>query len=129
MWRRGWPNISGRMTEKGSVGRDIPALKTMSTCRRGYSEPPSLADSAAGGRVDRFIGDAVMVTFNVSVDRPHHALRAARAALNFQDAARLVGNPSSVMAEGPVRGLTPVPPSPVWSAMGDNGPRPCPRRT
>ena len=26
---------------------------------------------------------------------------------------------------GSVRGLTPVPPSPVWSAMGDNGPTPC----
>jgi class 3 adenylate cyclase len=45
---------------------------------------------AAGGRVDRFIGDAVMVTFNVSVDQPDHATRAARAALNFQDAARRV---------------------------------------
>jgi class 3 adenylate cyclase len=45
---------------------------------------------AAGGRVDRFIGDAVMVTFNVSVDQPDHAARAARAALNFQDAAQRV---------------------------------------
>jgi class 3 adenylate cyclase len=31
-----------------------------------------------------------MVTFNVSVDQPEHATRAARAALNFQDAARRV---------------------------------------
>ena len=45
---------------------------------------------AAGGRLDRFIGDAVMVTFNVSVDQPDHATRAAQAALNFQDAARRV---------------------------------------
>jgi class 3 adenylate cyclase len=45
---------------------------------------------AAGGRVDRFIGDAVMVTFNVSVDQPDHAVRAARAAVDFQDAARRV---------------------------------------
>ena len=42
---------------------------------------------AAGGRLDRFIGDAVMVTFNVSVDQPDHAARAARAALEFQAAA------------------------------------------
>lgn len=45
---------------------------------------------AAGGRVDRFIGDAVMVTFNVSVDQPDHAARAARAAVDFQAAARRV---------------------------------------
>jgi class 3 adenylate cyclase len=45
---------------------------------------------AAGGRVDRFIGDAVMVTFNVSVDQPDHAARAARAAVDFQVAARRV---------------------------------------
>jgi class 3 adenylate cyclase len=45
---------------------------------------------ASGGRIDRFIGDAVMVTFNVSVDQPDHALRAASAALAFQEAARQV---------------------------------------
>jgi class 3 adenylate cyclase len=42
---------------------------------------------AAGGRLDRFLGDAVMVTFNVSVDQPDHAMRAARAALGFQSSA------------------------------------------
>ncbi|MGZ4690232.1 MAG: adenylate/guanylate cyclase domain-containing protein [Acidimicrobiia bacterium] len=42
---------------------------------------------AAGGRVDRYIGDAVMVTFNVSADQADHATLAARAALAFQDAA------------------------------------------
>ncbi len=43
---------------------------------------------AAGGRVDRYIGDAVMVTFNVSTDQPDHAVRAARTALRFQEAAK-----------------------------------------
>ena len=57
-----------------------------------YFEAVLPAIRAAGGRVDRFIGDAVMVTFNVSVDQPDHATRAARAALSFQDAARLVAN-------------------------------------
>jgi adenylate cyclase len=47
---------------------------------------------ASGGRLDRFIGDAVMVTFNVSVEQPDHAERAARAALAFQQAARHVAN-------------------------------------
>jgi adenylate cyclase len=42
---------------------------------------------AAGGRVDRYIGDAVMVTFNVSVHQTDHARRAARCALSFQAAA------------------------------------------
>jgi class 3 adenylate cyclase len=40
-----------------------------------------------GGRVDRYLGDAVMVTFNVSTHQPDHARRAARAALRFRDAA------------------------------------------
>jgi class 3 adenylate cyclase len=60
------------------------------TMLNAYFEAVLPAIHAAGGRVDRFIGDAVMVTFNVSVDQPDHAPRAARAALNFQDAARLV---------------------------------------
>jgi class 3 adenylate cyclase len=40
-----------------------------------------------GARLDRFIGDAVMVTFNVSAEQPDHARRAAHAALAFQKAA------------------------------------------
>jgi class 3 adenylate cyclase len=44
----------------------------------------------AGGRLDRIIGDAVMVTFNVSTDQPDHADRAARAALALQEAAARV---------------------------------------
>jgi class 3 adenylate cyclase len=46
----------------------------------------------AGGRLDRFIGDAVMVTFNVSADQPDHAVRAARAALAFQEAAQHIAD-------------------------------------
>jgi class 3 adenylate cyclase len=57
-----------------------------------YFEAVLPAIRAAGGRVDRFIGDAVMVTFNVSVDQPDHATRAARAALDFQDAAHRVAS-------------------------------------
>jgi adenylate cyclase len=40
-----------------------------------------------GGRIDRYIGDAVMVTFNVATNQEDHAVRAARAALRFQAAA------------------------------------------
>jgi adenylate cyclase len=43
-----------------------------------------------GGRIDRYIGDAVMVTFNVGVDQGDHAVRAARAGLRFQEAAARV---------------------------------------
>jgi adenylate cyclase len=42
---------------------------------------------SAGGRIDRLIGDAVMVTFNVSTDQPDHAARAVDAALQLQAAA------------------------------------------
>lgn len=37
-----------------------------------------------GGRVDRLVGDALMVTFNTGGDQPDHAERAARAALAIQ---------------------------------------------
>jgi len=37
-----------------------------------------------GGEVEKFIGDAVMATFNSRGDQPDHALRAARAALELQ---------------------------------------------
>lgn len=55
-----------------------------------YFEAVLPAIRAVGRRVESFIGDAVMVTFNVSADQPDHATRAARAALDFQDAAQHV---------------------------------------
>jgi class 3 adenylate cyclase len=42
---------------------------------------------AHGGRLDRFIGDAVMVTFNVADGQRDHAARGSRAAVGFQRAA------------------------------------------
>ena len=51
---------------------------------------PAVRD--AGGSVDRFIGDSVMVTFNASSDQPDHPRRAARAALAFQRAATAVAD-------------------------------------
>jgi class 3 adenylate cyclase len=45
------------------------------------------AVQAEAGRVDRYIGDAVMVTWNTSAEQPDHAVRAARAAMGFQAAA------------------------------------------
>jgi adenylate cyclase len=56
-----------------------------------YFDAIEPAIGAAGGRVDRYIGDAVMVTFNVTTHQPDHATRAARAALALQDAAATVG--------------------------------------
>jgi class 3 adenylate cyclase len=43
-----------------------------------------------GGMIERFAGDAIMVVFNAAADQPDHALRAARAGLDLQDAAREV---------------------------------------
>jgi adenylate cyclase len=48
------------------------------------------AVQAEQGRVDRYIGDAVMVTWNTSSLQDDHALRAARAAMQFQVAAETV---------------------------------------
>ncbi len=39
-----------------------------------------------GGEIEKFIGDAIVATFNSRGDQPDHALRAARAALALQDA-------------------------------------------
>jgi adenylate cyclase len=55
-----------------------------------YLEAVLPAVRASGGRVDRLIGDAVMVTFNVSAEQPDHAARAAAAALDLQRAASTV---------------------------------------
>jgi class 3 adenylate cyclase len=46
------------------------------------------AIDAAGGVIEQFIGDGVMVTFNAGVDQPDHARRAARAGLAIVEAAR-----------------------------------------
>lgn len=52
-----------------------------------YFDETMPAIRAHEARLDRFIGDAVMVTFNVSAEQPDHAYRAARTALEFQQAA------------------------------------------
>ena len=46
--------------------------------------------AAEDGMIERFAGDAVMVVFNAAADQPDHALRAARAALEFADASEAV---------------------------------------
>ncbi len=43
-----------------------------------------------GGMIERFAGDAIMVIFNAAADQPDHALRAARAGVDLQHAAREV---------------------------------------
>lgn len=45
-----------------------------------------------GGQVDRIVGDALMVTFNVRGDQPDHAVRAVRAALALQEATARVAD-------------------------------------
>ena len=54
------------------------------------------------GVVDKFAGDAVMATFNVSGDQVDHAAHALQAALALRDKAALLGVPVGVgIATGP----------------------------
>ena len=48
--------------------------------------------AAEDGMIERFAGDAVLVVFNAAVDQPDHALRAARAALEFVEASEAVAH-------------------------------------
>jgi adenylate cyclase len=49
-----------------------------------WSNAAPLLTRQFGGEVEKFIGDAVMATFNGRGDQPDHAVRAARAALALQ---------------------------------------------
>ena len=49
-----------------------------------YDVASPLISDAFGGEVEKFMGDAIMATFNTRGDQPDHAARAARAALELQ---------------------------------------------
>jgi class 3 adenylate cyclase len=49
-----------------------------------YGMATPLISETFGGAVEKFMGDAIMATFNARGDQPDHASRAARAALELQ---------------------------------------------
>jgi class 3 adenylate cyclase len=49
-----------------------------------YEVATPLISNGFGGEVEKFIGDAIMATFNKRGDQPDHAARASRAALQLQ---------------------------------------------
>jgi class 3 adenylate cyclase len=49
-----------------------------------YDVAAPLISDGFGGEVEKFMGDAIMATFNTRGDQPDHAARAARAALELQ---------------------------------------------
>src|SRR5262249_22007528 len=49
-----------------------------------YDLAAPLISDGFGGEVEKFMGDAIMATFNTRGDQPDHATRAARAALELQ---------------------------------------------
>jgi class 3 adenylate cyclase len=55
-----------------------------------YSVATPLITQGFGGEVEKFIGDAIMATFNSRGDQRDHAVRAARAALELQHQLGLV---------------------------------------
>jgi class 3 adenylate cyclase len=57
---------------------------------RYYGAATPLISEAFGGDVEKFMGDAIMATFNTRGDQPDHASRAARAGLELQRQMRLL---------------------------------------
>jgi adenylate cyclase len=55
-----------------------------------YGMATPLISETFGGDVEKFIGDAIMATFNTRGDQPDHASRAARAGLELQRQMRLI---------------------------------------
>jgi adenylate cyclase len=69
--------------------RSSPAeVATMLSAYYGMATP--LIVQAFGGDVEKFLGDAIMATFNTRGDQPDHAARAARAGLELQRQMRLL---------------------------------------
>jgi class 3 adenylate cyclase len=63
-------------------------VATMLSSYYGMATP--LISETFGGEVEKFIGDAIMATFNTRGDQPDHASRAARAGLELQRRMRLL---------------------------------------
>ena len=57
-------------------------VATMLSAYYGLATP--LISQRFGGEVEKFIGDAIMATFNTRGDQPDHAIRAAGAAVELQ---------------------------------------------
>ena len=55
-----------------------------------YGMATPLIAQTFGGEVEKFIGDAIMATFNTRGDQPDHASRAARAGLELQHQMRVL---------------------------------------
>jgi class 3 adenylate cyclase len=56
-----------------------------------YGTATPLISAGFGGEVEKFMGDAIMATFNTRGDQPDHAARAALAALELQRQMALLG--------------------------------------
>src|SRR6516165_839141 len=61
-----------------------PATDVASMLAAYYDVATPLIGDGFGGEVEKFMGDAVMATFNTRGDQPDHATRAAHAALELQ---------------------------------------------
>ena len=71
-------------TEQSSSGEMAAMLASY------YGMATPLISKAYGGEVEKFMGDAIMATFNTRGDQPDHAVRAAHAALELQRQMRVL---------------------------------------
>jgi class 3 adenylate cyclase len=61
-----------------------PATEVAAMLATYYDAATPLISDVFGGEVEKFMGDAIMATFNTRGDQPDHATRAAQAALALQ---------------------------------------------
>jgi class 3 adenylate cyclase/tetratricopeptide (TPR) repeat protein len=88
---RGYTELTGSTTPEAMAERLAALYRFAKT-----------AVERQGGIVDKFAGDAVMATFNVSGERLDHSARALEAALNMRDKSALMDLPIGIgIAVGP----------------------------
>jgi adenylate cyclase len=89
------------------ISEALPPEKLVALTNRLFGEC-SERIIAAGGTIDKYIGDAIMAFWNAPVATPDHQWRAARAALEVRDAVARLNQDADIVAMLKPAGLWPL---------------------